>query len=122
MTEANVAASEPPSFEMLFRSLQTVVGRTMSPITLRQFAMLVLLEHTGGPIGVDEIAGHLDLYKHAITRICDRMSSMGYISRTINPADNRLRLIEIKPKGRSLLTAFTTGSWPATTRTKKRAA
>ena len=109
MTDVSPAGNSPPSSETLLKSFKAVVGRSIAPITLRQFAMLVLLEQTKGPLGVDDIALELDLYKHAITRTCDRMSSMGYISRTVNPADNRMRLIEIKPKGRDLLMAFHAG-------------
>ncbi len=89
-----------------------VVGKNTPPITLRQFAVLLLLETAPRPLGVGEIAARTKLFKHAITRACDRLEQLGYINRAVNPGDERMRLVTLEPAGHKVLAQFRAAAAP----------
>lgn len=118
MPSAFSESHQPIPFSVLRDGLRAVVGAKVPPITLRQFAVMLCLENADAPLGTEDLATDLNLQKPTITRICDRLQPLGYISRVVNPADARMRLIELMPKGRTLLEGFHTGMTAASTKSK----
>ena len=70
-------------------------------ITLRQLAVLTLLEH--GPVPPRDIASRLQVTSSAVTGQLDALSARGYVARQAHESDRRSTLAVITPQGLKLL-------------------
>jgi MarR family transcriptional regulator, 2-MHQ and catechol-resistance regulon repressor len=66
------------------------------------FRVLEVLLHKG-PLPVNVIGGKVELTTGSITTAVDRMESKWLVVRKNHPADRRVRIVEITPKGRRLI-------------------
>lgn len=93
------------------RALLAVVARSIAPVldqvTVPQFRVLVLLSNSDEPMKHGELATALDVHTTTSTRMIDRMSAAGWVSRAVNPASRRETLISLTPAGRELVERVT---------------
>src|SRR4051812_17187031 len=66
------------------------------------FAVLEALLHKG-PMPVNTIGRKLLLTSGSITTAVDRLAARGLVSRTDDPADRRVRVVELTREGRKLI-------------------
>jgi MarR family transcriptional regulator, 2-MHQ and catechol-resistance regulon repressor len=71
-------------------------------LTQAQFAVLEVLYHKG-PLPLCEIGEKLLVTSGNITYVADQLERSGYLRRERSPADRRVVLAHLRPKGRALL-------------------
>lgn len=85
-------------------SFQSIAGLG---IGLSDFAALELLLHKG-PQPVNTIGKKILLTSGSITSTIDRLEAKGLVRRVLSPQDQRVRLVQLTPAGRKLIScAFT---------------
>jgi MarR family 2-MHQ and catechol resistance regulon transcriptional repressor len=85
-------------------SFQSIAGLG---IGLSDFAALELLLHKG-PQPVNTIGKKIMLTSGSITTTIDRLEAKSLVHRTTSPADQRIRIVELTPEGKKLIScAFT---------------
>lgn len=72
-------------------------------LSIRQFAILLIVAVEGGPQTVRGLAARLRLPKPAVSRALDRLEEVGLTRRVPDPADRRSVHILLTPKGQSFL-------------------
>ncbi|MFI0420632.1 MarR family winged helix-turn-helix transcriptional regulator [Spongiactinospora sp. 9N601] len=73
-----------------------------SNLTMRQLQVTVLLSSLGSASGQD-LARHLGVGLATVSGIVDRLVRHGLASRHEDPADRRVRRVELTPKGKALI-------------------
>ncbi|MFB9964947.1 MarR family winged helix-turn-helix transcriptional regulator [Sinosporangium siamense] len=73
-----------------------------SPLTLRQLNVMMLLTSAGSASG-QQIAQRLGVSLATVTGIVDRLVAHGLATRREDPADRRIRLVELTEEGGRLL-------------------
>lgn len=101
LTDALFAAS---------RSLLAVAARSLvelpPDVTVPQFRVLVVLS-TRGPQRAAALAHELRVAPSSLTRLCDRLSSRGYLERTTAPDSRREVEIRLTEPGAALVDGVT---------------
>lgn len=72
-----------------------------SHLTLRQLKVVLLLAETGGASG-QRIAADLGVGLATVTGLVDRLAAHGLVTRREDPADRRVRRVELTEAGRHL--------------------
>ncbi len=65
--------------------------------TANAWAFLELLQH--GPMTVTALASRLSIDRTNVSRLCDRMESLGEVERSPHPDDKRARLVGLTESG-----------------------
>ena len=88
-----------------YRALETRAFQSISGlgIGLSDFAALELLLHKG-PQPVNTIGKKILLTSGSITSTIDRLEAKGLVRRTISSQDQRIRIVELTPEGKKLIT------------------
>jgi DNA-binding MarR family transcriptional regulator len=63
----------------------------------------VLLALRAGPTSLRDLPGVLGTSKQAVSKLVDAMVAAGYLERTIDPGDARVRRVQLSERGRALL-------------------
>ncbi|WP_235439093.1 MarR family winged helix-turn-helix transcriptional regulator [Candidatus Rhodobacter oscarellae] len=87
--------------ERLSRELASIYRREFG-ITVAEWRVLAHLNQSGS-VSVREIHERVDMDKPKVSRAATRLESSGYITKTTNPADARLLILELTTKGRGLV-------------------
>ena len=82
------------------RALRSYVRAT--GLSMAQFVVLSSLYH-GGSCGVSDVGQHLDVSGAAASQLTERLVQAGLVERSEHPADRRVRLVDLTPKGRTLV-------------------
>jgi MarR family 2-MHQ and catechol resistance regulon transcriptional repressor len=69
---------------------------------LSDFVVLEMLLNKG-PQKVNDLGRNVNLTSGSITTAVDRLEARGLVSREVNRADTRSRIVQLTPKGRSLI-------------------
>jgi DNA-binding MarR family transcriptional regulator len=77
-------------------------------LTMQQLKVLLLLSRHDG-ISSQELTRHLGVTLATLSGIVDRMVTQGYVTRTEDPHDRRVRRIHLSPTGRQTLAEVTDG-------------
>jgi DNA-binding MarR family transcriptional regulator len=103
---ASRATEEAEAVLEAARSLLTIVARSMESalerVTLPQYRVLVVLCEYG-PQRSGALADLVGVHQSTLTRTADRLVALGLIRRDTSPESRREVLIELTPKGRSLV-------------------
>ena len=85
--------------------LENRVGRLLRDhgLTRSQYNVLRILRGEGRAMPSLEIADRMIQVAPAITRVVDQLVTAGHATKTCNPDDRRVQLVEIRPSGRRLL-------------------
>lgn len=75
-----------------------------SGLCMSDFATLEVLLHKG-PQPVNVIGEKVQLTSGSITTAVDRLEKKGLVERQPSPTDRRIRLVQLTPKGRTLIDA-----------------
>ena len=100
--------SEKDTFTQYFREAQVGFSRffavilTQAGLTLPQYALLNQLALSGS-IPMTEASKQLRITKPAVTHLVDRLEKNKYLKRLSHAKDRRIFLLEIQPKGLSLV-------------------
>ncbi|MEO7110927.1 MAG: MarR family transcriptional regulator [Polyangiaceae bacterium] len=88
-----------------YRALQENASRSIAAadMGLSDFGTLELLLHKG-PQPVNEIGRRIHLTSGSITTAVDRLEKRGLVKRGADPNDRRARVVDLTPKGRTLIT------------------
>ena len=63
-----------------------------------------LIQHVvEGPRAVGEIAERMEITQQAVSKTARELVELGYLERTADPADARVRLLGLAPRGRDLV-------------------
>jgi DNA-binding MarR family transcriptional regulator len=108
---ANPAAAPSPAVNIcllvrqvrdgLARRLEQDLAESGYPINLSQFLVLRKLDVLG-PMSAIDLARAIDHNPGAMTRLLDRLETMGYLRRTPHAADRRTLRIELTDAGHAL--------------------
>ena len=71
-------------------------------LSMPQFSILMQLHHKGS-CGVSDISERFDISNAAASQLVDKLAQAGYLARTEDPNDRRAKLLELSPKGLTLL-------------------
>ncbi|MET0896210.1 MAG: MarR family transcriptional regulator [Acidimicrobiia bacterium] len=92
------------------RVMVSIAAQTLAAVdpdvTLPQLRALVVLA-SRGPQRPTGLADALDVHPSTITRLCDRLESKGLVRRTQSAVSRREVVIELEPRGRTLVDAVT---------------
>ncbi|MEV0128158.1 MarR family transcriptional regulator [Dactylosporangium sp. NPDC050688] len=72
-------------------------------LTMQQLKVLILLSRHDG-LASHELTRHLGVTSATLTGIVDRLVTHGYVTRTEDRQDRRIRRIHLSPAGREVLT------------------
>lgn len=74
-------------------------------VTESQFNVLMLLAHQAPPEGAVQVqlGRMLVVNRSNVTGLIDRMEAAGWVERTHDPADRRVKLVRLTPAGRALV-------------------
>ncbi len=75
-------------------------------LTFAQMRVLWTLDHNGRFATPGEVARRLGISSSTATGLVERLTEGGYIRRTHSTDDRRQVLLELKPKGRRMMTGF----------------
>lgn len=76
-----------------------------SGLSMSEFEGLLRVERSGGHVAMGELAGQLTLTSGGVTRLVDRLASMGYMERKPCTDDRRVQWAVITDEGRAKLHA-----------------
>lgn len=88
------------TMKLYFSSLASFIRA--NNLNFPRIMILFRLAHTE-QCSVSDLGKHMDVSSPAASQILDKLVEAGYISRTENPDDRRIRNIEITEKGLSLV-------------------
>jgi DNA-binding MarR family transcriptional regulator len=71
-------------------------------LTMRQLKVLLICAVRGSASG-QELAGDMGVGLATLTGVVDRLAAQGLVSRREDPADRRVRLVELTSRGRDLV-------------------
>ena len=80
-------------------------GSTEGGLYRSQMMVLAYLAKSGGPRSQKEIAERFEISKPAATEMLKRLETLGMVSRVSSEADQRVKLVSLTEKGRSLTEA-----------------
>ena len=90
------------AYELIIRELEK---RGINEIVPSHGDILVKLFRVES-IPMSELAAAINKKKNTITTLVDKLVKIGYVTKTSNPEDNRITLVKLTPKGRSLQKRF----------------
>lgn len=106
MTRRRRVAADVGTLVELSRLLVSVAYRSLgavsTPLPLPQFRALVLLARAG-PTSAGRLADDLDMIPSTCTRLCDKLVSRGWVTRTTRPDNRREVRLDITALGRLLV-------------------
>lgn len=73
-------------------------------LSLIQFNTLMRLHHRG-TCAVSEVGAELDISPAATSQMVDKLVQNGYLTRTEDPTDRRVKVLDLTEKGRALVLA-----------------
>src|SRR5215813_1252130 len=88
-------------------------------LTMQQLKVLMLLSRHDG-MSSQELTRHLGVTLATLSGIVDRMVAQGYVTRTEDAHDRRIRRIHLSPAGRTMLTEISDGGTRAQRRVLER--
>jgi len=82
-------------------------------LSFSQISILMRLYHHGGQGGITEIGEHLGVTKAAASQNVDRLVQLGFIERTEDLNDRRIKKLALTSKGQALILSGVTarGQW-----------
>jgi DNA-binding MarR family transcriptional regulator len=87
------------------RSMHDLVQFTRdSGMSMTQLSTLMHLSHQGA-CGVSDIGNHLGVTSAAASQMIDRLVQQGFLERSEDPLDRRVKQIRVTPQGRQLIDA-----------------
>lgn len=94
-------------FQAVWKTYRALLARSESSkkrteLCDSDFRVLDILLHQG-PQPVNVIGELVDLTTGSITTAVDRLEQKSFVSRKNHPADRRIRIVELTPKGRKLI-------------------
>ena len=87
---------------------------------VRESYGFVLLATRGAPTTTTDLAALLGVSKQATSKLLDAMEASGYVMRSVDPDDARVKVVELAPRGHQLLAvveqvyAELEGEWAST--------
>ena len=102
---------EKESFIQQFREIQPKFARVyarrliQAKLSFPQFALLSQLANRG-KVSMTEISAKMHISKPAVTHLVDRLEKNRFLKRIPYPADRRVSLLEILPKGGEMVRAL----------------
>ncbi len=113
MTDAEAARLEAVravegAFGMLigeFRRMYAEMASAVSPGMLPGTYKVLSEIHRRGPVSASTLAEQLAVDKGQMSRYITELETLGLVTRTPDPADARIRLIEVAPEGAERLAA-----------------
>jgi len=73
-------------------------------LSMPQFSILMQLHHKG-PCGMSQISERFDISNAAASQLAEKLVQHKYIERAEDPSDRRAKVLQIAPKGKSLIEA-----------------
>ncbi len=73
-----------------------------SGLSMPQLGILMQLRHKGR-CGVSEIGGHFDISNAAASQLVEKLAQAGYLERTEDPNDRRVKQLNLTPKAEQLI-------------------
>lgn len=73
-------------------------------LSMPQFSILMQLHHKG-PCGMSQISERFDISNAAASQLAEKLVQHQYIERAEDPNDRRAKVLQIAPKGKSLIEA-----------------
>ena len=87
-----------PKFSRLYVRILIKAG-----LNLPQFVLLSQLAPLTRPLSMTEAGARLGVSKPAVTNLVDRLEKKGFLQRSPHAKDRRIFLLEIKPRGKTLV-------------------
>ena len=88
------------------RALVAIAARSLAPVddvvTLSQWRVLVVVSEAGSAT-LNQVASGLGVHASTATRICDRLTAAGLLSRREDPTDRRYLSLTLTRKGQRLV-------------------
>ncbi len=81
-------------------------GAVENTLTLPQFRMLVVLEHTEA-MNISRLGEHLDVIPSTAMRMVDRLATAGMVRRDASSSNRREVLVSLTPEGRRVVRKVT---------------
>jgi MarR family transcriptional regulator, organic hydroperoxide resistance regulator len=75
-------------------------------VSMPQFSILMQLHHKGA-CGMSQISERFDISNAAASQLVDKLVQNEYVERAEDPTDRRAKVLQIAPKGKSLIEAGT---------------
>jgi len=97
--------SDYAAFEAAYRDVYLALHRRDGPRQNLQAVSWAVLQHLAlaGPLGVGELAQHLQRAQSVTSEIIAHLSADGYVEQEPDPADRRRHLVWLTPGGRGRL-------------------
>jgi DNA-binding MarR family transcriptional regulator len=73
-------------------------------LSMPQFSILMQLHHRG-PCGMSEISERFDISNAAASQLVEKLVQGEYVERAEDPSDRRAKVLQLTPKGKSLIEA-----------------
>ncbi|MFT7519026.1 MAG: DNA-binding MarR family transcriptional regulator [Kiritimatiellia bacterium] len=83
-------------------SLAAVLRPSGTPMSMPYVNALLTLGATSEPLSIADLARTLQIDRTNVSRLCARMEEVGELTRMVNPADRRSRLVRLTERGREL--------------------
>ena len=83
-------------------------------ITPAQARVLKTLQHAGGPLRINQLAGQLEILPRSVTSVIDDLEDLSLVERSPDRRDRRAVLVHLSAKGRAVLTSLAGRSQVAT--------
>lgn len=107
------AAEGMAAVTSIMRTQQILLARietVLKPhgLTFARFELLALLSFTReGALPMAKASARLQVHPTSVTNSVDRLERSGLVTRAAHPADRRTKLVEITPRGRSIVEGAT---------------
>jgi DNA-binding MarR family transcriptional regulator len=83
--------------------------RQVSGLTMARYDVLMQLANAGGRLGLTDLAEAVMLSPSGLSKLLDRMSQSGLVTREPDPDDARSTFASITPEGRAVVRKARTG-------------
>lgn len=71
-------------------------------LSMPQFSILMQLHHRGG-CGLSQISERFDITNAAASQLVEKLAQSGYLERTEDPSDRRVKMLNLTEKGHSFV-------------------
>jgi DNA-binding MarR family transcriptional regulator len=106
-SEAMAAATSIMSAGRMIRAILDAELEAFG-MSYSQYEVLGVLSFSrNSRMSMNKLSRHLGLHPASMTGIVDRLSTLGYVRRTTDPADRRMVHVELSPMGLRIVTAAT---------------
>jgi len=103
----------PPTSQSLREWMDVFMHRSMhgwthfaksTGLSMPQFSILMQLHHKGA-CGVSDVSERFDISNAAASQLVDKLVQGEYVERAEDPNDRRAKVLQLTPKGKSLIEA-----------------